>query len=318
MAELFGIEIRTISAGGGRASSSSRLNYLGFLAKIAICIFKDRRPNTYYWCWGMPLCFVCWIATLGASKRIIFDDPDRLSLVAPPYFRAPLRAAEQYLYKRVRRVIVPGPSRYDRMLPNYSVLRNIPCSADIARALKLKLSRPPGFVVYVNGWLTKSRGAEMIASAIEQLSHAGISFVIAAREEEVELFPAFRSPNCVVLGRISPDQSLAWYRHADVVTAFYDPEIPINRLAEPNKVGDAIAMGTPLIMNHGVAIAEELAKSNCARLCTFSDPASFRNILIELTAPAALDPLREGIARIRGNAGSFEQAFSVVGKELAL
>ena len=70
--------------------------------------------------------------------------------------------------------------------------------------------------------------------------------------------------NVIYLGELAQYKALAYYKLCHFVFTYYDPKVPINRLAEANKWGDALQYSTPVIVNSEVITAQYLRDANAA------------------------------------------------------
>jgi hypothetical protein len=77
----------------------------------------------------------------------------------------------------------------------------------------------------------------------------------------------------------------------------YDPAIPINRVAEPNKWHDCVLFGVPFIANNGIETAAPFVDAGACRLVTYGDATGLTNVLRALAArPDEWLEMRDAIA----------------------
>lgn len=111
------------------------------------------------------------------------------------------------------------------------------------------------------------------------------------------------------LGYLTHVNSLAQYLANDVVVTFYDPAIRINRFALPNKWGDAIVMGTPIILNEGIKTAAPLITAGVAFTVPFDSPDSLVVLLRDLQRDGnRLSAAKTAIANIKNNYKPFDES----------
>lgn len=88
--------------------------------------------------------------------------------------------------------------------------------------------------------------------------------------------------NCQYLGRISYQEIISKSMEADILYALYDPAIPNNRLASPNKLFEAMMCGKPIIVNEGVATADKVREENCGLIVPYGDYEALKEAVLTL------------------------------------
>lgn len=224
---------------------------------------------------GLETASACYLASFIFDIDYIYDDPDRFVLIInmPSLIKRFLTEFEKLISRTSAMHIIPSVSRYDYQSHKFFVLQNTPTRAQYEYALARKPNRPDGFVVYVNGLLTESRGLRFITEAAIELSatNASVIFIVASKGHDVTARRFFSLPNVTYLGELSPNDALSYYAVSDVVLTFYDPCVDINRYAMPNKWGDALCFGTKIIVNQECLTAKWLIEVGSAEAVRFGD-----------------------------------------------
>ena len=116
---------------------------------------------------GLETGSACYLASLFFDFDYIYDDPDRFVLVfsMPKFVKCILIRFEKLVSERSALHIIPSTLRYDYHSEKFFVLQNTPTRAQYEYALRKKRTRPKGFIVYVNGLLTDSRGLAVITKS---------------------------------------------------------------------------------------------------------------------------------------------------------
>lgn len=309
-------ESRTLLAGGGFRSILARFYYLAWMFQVFFAVLWYAPERVY--CLGLETALPVWIASrLRQRISYIFDDADRLVLL----WNLP-KPVEKFIATLERRVsrdavthIVPTLERYDYRTTKLYEIANFPEESQVEEACHSAIAKQDDRLhVYVNGWLNKSRGLEVIDHAAEILERENCNDIVfnvainAGRATGV-LSNFLKRCNVNHLGYLSHTESLAQYPANDVVVTFYDPAIRINRYALPNKWGDAIAMDTPIILNEGIETALPLITANIALTVPFDNPSAFVALLRELHCDnSRLVVSRKAIAEIKDNYKSFDEA----------
>jgi len=302
------LDEQTILRGGGYASRRTHLLYPLWMIAVFLHVLRlGRRTDVF--CLGWETAFPALLASYFTGARIIFDDADRFSLIMRlpgPLHRA-VQWCEQWTSRRVALHIVPGFSRYEWRGKNMAALRNAPSEADYAVAGPRRLSGAPAtaLVIYANGWIGETRGAPVFLEAMRRLEVRGanVRMIIAGRVDGPAGRELISLSSVEYRGELSQRDALAIYHEVDLALTFYDPRVPINRLAESNKWGDCVVLRTPFIVNEEVITARKFVDLGGA----FSVPYSDVDSLVELLARLAND--KSGILSCAKALDIFEYEF---------
>lgn len=102
-------------------------------------------------------------------------------------------------------------------------------------------------IVYA-GTVSPRRGLFEVAEAIKGLDN--VEFLVAGRIVNNGMAKELRNyPNVRYVGQLSFSRSLELQKNADVIPLLYDCHEPINRVASPNKLFEAMMLGVPVITN---------------------------------------------------------------------
>jgi glycosyltransferase involved in cell wall biosynthesis len=92
---------------------------------------------------------------------------------------------------------------------------------------------------------------------------------------------------------------------AHAVAALYDPKVPNNRYAAPNKVFEAAMLSKPVIVSEGTAIAELVRSTGFGLVVPYGDRTALREALERLM----LSPAECEAMGARGRS-AFESGFN--------
>jgi len=242
----------------------------GFRAKLFISVGLDS---------ALPLYIVSFFRR---DIRYVFDNPDNFSKSynLPHFFVRFMDRLEERVSSRSVAYIVPGSGRVgEHGHRNLWVVPNMPTreAAGDARRIAEKNGYLEGatsgrdLVVYVNGWLTEGRGMKTLVRLARYLhqEEAKVTFQVAGRAgcDTAEEFLAL--PNVEYFGLLTNEESLALYWRCHYAFTFYDPGLPINRVAEPNKWGDCRATHTPFLTNRGIRTSEWYVKNGVCQVFSY-------------------------------------------------
>jgi hypothetical protein len=105
-------------------------------------------------------------------------------------------------------------------------------------------------------------------------------------------------------------------RQADFVFCFYDPSSTNNIYASPCKVFEALGLGTPVLLNSEIKLANWLSDLKVAIIIDYLDVDKLGNILKNLTTHRATLANREVIENLYREHFSWEIAFAALNSSL--
>jgi len=98
------------------------------------------------------------------------------------------------------------------------------------------------------GIIASDRGLIELADATKDISD--VEFLVAGRVIDSKVLDRLVNfPHVKYVGQLKFDESLMLERSADVIPVLYDPSVPINKTATPNKLFEAMMLGVPIITN---------------------------------------------------------------------
>lgn len=203
------------------------------------------------------------------------------------YFMSKL---ENYCLNWVDGLIIVDSHRINQIDPNnikhMSIIMNTP--DDKYEKFKF-IDRYYTFTIYCGGWISQTRGIGEICEAASQIN--GIELIIAGfGQAEIyykKLYEKYK--NIHFVGLLSKEDSLIQTHKSDLICAFYDPKIPINRLASPNKLFDAMMCGRPILSNsEAVPVAKVINEEKCGILIPYADIDQIVTAILQLKKDVAL------------------------------
>lgn len=309
-----GIQETTLMRGGGYANGRVRALYPLWMAKVFWQTLRLGRGKLLF-CLGWETAFPALLASRLNGSRVVFDDADRFSMIVrlPGLAGRALDALERWTSRKAELHVIPGFSRYEWRHDRMIVLRNSPLEKDYLIAKQEAPLRPNAeIVLYANGWIGETRGAPVFLRLLELAAERGIDLqlVIAGRVDGENAHRLISHPQTRYLGELVQRDALAWYGVCDAVLTFYDPVVPINRMAESNKWGDAIFFGCPIIVNAEVETARSLVERGAA----LSTPYHNVSGLLQIAGALAHDGAKR--ARAGQAAASFRPDYPVFDLQL--
>lgn len=297
-----------ILRGGGYVSRRARAMYPLWMIMVFLRVLTLGRKKRLF-CLGWETAFPALLASYITGAQVIFDDADRFSMLIrlPAPLHRLLQALEKWASYKSLVHIVPGWSRYQWRHDRMFLLRNTPSTADFEQAAAQAPKRPDAdLVLYVNGWIGKTRGAPVFRELMEKLEGDGrnIRMLVAGRVDCADGEALFQLSNVDYFGQVSLAESLGLYHACDVVLTYYDPDVSINRHAESNKWGDCIYIGRPFIVNSEVETAAEFVSEGAAWSVPYSDACQLESLVVKLATKRHL--LNEAGRRLAGHSQAYQ------------
>ena len=228
------------------------------------------------------------------AEMVTADLPPRLRSALARLERRMVAVPDLVILPDRRREVQLGAARPKRLIE----ILNVPED----RAVR----RPPTeeFIVFYGGMIARDRGLKDLVAACES---TGARLVVAGHgPDEADLLPYLESsPSCMYLGTIPYEAVLDRTAAASAVPALYDPAVPNNRLASPNKVFEAMMLSKPVIVSDGTAAADVVREVGCGLVVPYGDREALENALESLM----LSPKASEAMGARGRA-AFEARYN--------
>jgi glycosyltransferase involved in cell wall biosynthesis len=222
------------------------------------------------------------VARRAFGSRIVYDIFDfyggMIALPLSPRLRQVLANVEQRAARHADLIILPDMARagfFGDPRPRIIEVMNVPEDRPVTpKPQKL-------FTVFYGGQIARDRGLRELVPACEAV---GARLVVAGHgPDEAALVPLIESsPAAIFLGNLPYDEVLTWTASCDVVAALYDPAIPNNRQASPNKVFEAMMLGKPLLTNEDIGLADLVRTEGIGLVARYGDSASVEKALEDL------------------------------------
>ncbi|EOW9421697.1 glycosyltransferase [Vibrio cholerae] len=123
--------------------------------------------------------------------------------------------------------------------------------------------------VFYYGAFNEDRAIRLFLEASKDTRLSDINFWFAgwgALEKEVN---AFKGDNVHYLGKLKQVEALSVLCKMDCSLIFYDPKYEHNRLASPNKIFEAMAVGVPVLVSFNTSIDKLVLDENIGYACDY-------------------------------------------------
>ncbi|MEQ1821052.1 MAG: glycosyltransferase [Fimbriimonadaceae bacterium] len=296
------LSIRTLHRGGGYGGKKMLLHYPIWMLKVWWAVLTRSKGKPLY-CLSFDTAFP---AAMAGAKRFLFDDADNFSKISnwPGLLRRLIERGERFAARRAKVHLLPSKARTVSIQPNDRFLPNMPTrdAVDKARQIATERRYEPGdgLTVLVTGRMVGDRGVGQILGALRLVSPggpSGIRLLVAGRTFSPEAEELIKEPGVEYVGTVPNEEALALNYRASVVLTYYNPDIEINRVAEPNKWGDCIVTNTPFIVNSEVTTAKEFVDAGACFSVPYQDVQGLANLLLNLAEnPGELNEVKSRLA----------------------
>jgi len=220
-----------------------------------------------------------------AGARLVYDIFDfyaeMITATLSDRLRGSLAKWERRMIARADAVIVPDLRRQEQFgttRPKRLVeILNVPEDRPVPRAR----DDPDQFVVFYGGMIARDRGLKDLVIACEDV---GAKLVVAGHgPDEAELLNHIESSHAALyVGTISYDEVLERTAACQVVAALYDPGVPNNRFAAPNKLFEAMMFAKPVLVSEGTLAADIVREVGCGLVVRYGDWEALKKALESL------------------------------------
>ena len=251
-----------------------------------VTLFLLRKNTDLYHCENLYNLIPVIPVKIIKKRKILYDILDFVadSFNWPGLIRRFLSCLENFCLKFADGVIIVDEHRKKQInmsnVKNLAVVMN--CPEDLMNKLEVQKNQRE-FIIYYGGWIMKTRGLRQLCEAIVDIENVKLIIAGTGADEKKLMHIFDAQENIEFKGWLSSRESLEWTAKADVIFAFYDPKIPINRIASPNKLFDAMMCGTPVIANsEALPVAEIINKEKCGLLVPYDDIQGIRDAILKL------------------------------------
>jgi glycosyltransferase involved in cell wall biosynthesis len=268
--------------------------YLLWMWSVFRFVAGNSGSNVLYLCINLDAALPALIAAKMNTATVVYYNADNAALARRwgKLLQNAIAFCEEWVSRSCSLTIVPSASRCGKMNERICVVPNSPTYEQM-RIADSTTTVCNGFEtvplrVLVSGWLVETRGLGLVLEALRRLPEGLVEWVVAGKVECESARMLTTLPSVKYLGLLEAIDSFLLYKTVGIVAAFYDPSIPINRVAEPNKWLDCAALGVPFITNHGITTATRFADAGACFLIDYGKADE----LVELLKGLASDRVR--------------------------
>ncbi len=226
------------------------------------------------------------LTKLLKRKKLVYDIFDfyaeTLPQQIPKYIINFIAALERFCMRFADAVIIVDESRKVQIkganINKMEIIMNCPvyCESNLQ-------SKNTNFSIFYGGMISKTRGLSQLINVVRNYDE--INLIVAGMGEDENIYsPIFKNiANVKFLGWINYHNYLNETQKADLIYGLYDPIIPNNRFASPNKLFEAMMCKKPIIVNEETSMAEIVRKEKCGIIIPYNDENALKESILKLT-----------------------------------
>ncbi|GAB6056815.1 glycosyltransferase family 4 protein [Methanobacterium movens] len=217
------------------------------------------------------------LASRIKQKAVVYDIFDFYGDMMPERFRGLVVAIDRFLIHLADAVIIADDSRIEQiggaLNKEIITINNVP-TADFNNKKNQHNSRDY-FKIFIGGKIIPERCIHLVLKAVDKLDDVQLTIRGYCGDNNYKkqlLEKAQGKDNVDLYLEGVPYQDIVDETlDSDLTIALYDPKIPNNRYASPNKLFEAMASGIPIIVNEDTSMAHIVTQENCGLVIPYQN-----------------------------------------------
>jgi glycosyltransferase involved in cell wall biosynthesis len=281
--QLHGAPVIRVRVGGEYGAGIRNLLALLLWQCWLLCYLVRLRPRVIHSV-DLDTVLPCLLVKYLFGTRVVYDIADWYSESRRVGRLAPMIAnLERWVCRHVDVVVIAHENRLKQLgrCPVHCVtIYNSPDEIDVQEVAATLEWQEGRYVAYV-GVLQPDRG---IPFMVEAARRAQCQVVVAGFGPLEAMCSGWakESQSVQFMGRVPYDCALAIQSKAAAIIAQYDPAIPNNKFAAPNKLFEAMMLGKPLITTEGTQLAECVEREGLGLVVPYGDVSSLAEAIRSL------------------------------------
>ncbi len=214
---------------------------------------------------------------------------DNLPTRIPTIIRRMVAGAEKYGIGYTDTLFLVDEARYIQVaganIHNLAYIYNTPPDAHGSSSPMTEniCSRAENLTVFYAGALHEDRGLKQVVAAIDLIPDVELILAgVGSIADQLEQIPAGRKRGIKYLGWLPYEKVIQYSISTDILFAFYNPAIPNNRYASPNKLFEAMMCAKPIIVNDNSSMADIVREENCGLVVPYGDVNAIKHAIFTL------------------------------------
>ena len=182
------------------------------------------------------------------------------------------------------------------------IVMNLPLAAHGLKS-HIQSKKQVRFRMVYAGVISEDRGLLQLCEATKDVDN--LELIVAGRiNSERILSNVTRFPHVKYIGQLSHEDALRLQASADLIPALYDPKLPINRIAMPNKIFEAMMLGVPIITNV-THLADMVKNLRCGMAVDYNNTKTIKQAILHIKSNPEI-----GLQMSSNGRRAFEQKFN--------
>ncbi|MEZ8233046.1 glycosyltransferase [Vibrio splendidus] len=273
--------------GKGIYSLFTRLGWFYYIIKTIIKL----SPNIVH-AVDFDSAFPTYLASKIKRLKLVYDIADFIETFdsnIPNVVRKIVRNLSERIVKSASLIVIPDDNRRSNIDECYynkvCLVNNAPdIDFDSLKEYQLPI-REVEFLgkstlnLFYYGAFNEDRAIRIFLEASQDDRLSGVTFWFAgwgALEAEVS---NFKADNVHYLGRLKQVEAISLLQRMDCSLIYYDPMYEHNRLASPNKIFEAMAVGIPVLVSVDTSIDKLVIKENIGYVSDYNVESLIRTVM---------------------------------------
>jgi len=228
------------------------------------------------------------------EKPVVYDIFDFYGDMMDGFLRPVISNVDKFIMKFADVIIIADDSRItqiDKNLGNDIITVNNSPEESLFQ-IENKISDGREFRIFLGGKINEERGTDLIISAIKDMKDVQLIVKGFCSEEKYKnkllaMINDMKNVNMDLNG-VPYNEITQNMLKADLTIALYDPSIPNNKYASPNKLFESMASGIPIIVNDHTPMANIVKEENCGLIVPFENNNALREAIFRIKDDQAL------------------------------
>jgi len=221
-------------------------------------------------------------------KSLVYDIFDFYAdmVPLPAFVRNCVATFDILLMKFADAVIVVDPSRLKQIGKegdsSINIIYNSPMDPPTLSMTGMQKVQQAPFKIFYAGILGEGRDFETVIQATRGIREVRVEFAGFGYYAEHLRSLSERESHVTFIGTIPYDEVIRRTLQSDLLFALYDPNVPNNRYASPNKLFEAMMCGKPILVSDGTAMADIVKEEECGLVVPYGDVDAIKHAILTL------------------------------------
>ncbi|MGO9387058.1 MAG: glycosyltransferase family 4 protein [Methanobacterium sp.] len=223
------------------------------------------------------------------GKPVVYDIFDFYGDMMEGFLRPIISNLDKFIMKFADVIIIADDSRITQISKNLdNAIITVNNSPEEGLFQRNNIIKDDGkeFKIFLGGKINEERGTDLIISAIKDMSDVqlivkGFCSEVKYKNRLLALIDDMKNVNMDLNG-VPYEVITQNMLKADLTIALYDPSIPNNKYASPNKLFESMASGIPIIVNDNTPMANIVKEENCGLIVPFENSNALREAILRI------------------------------------